>query len=90
MKWTDFSLRLRALISPNRMERELDDELSFYLEMQTRKNLAAGMNEPDARRQARIQFRVGDSVAEECRDQRRVGFVETLWQDIRYALRSFR
>lgn len=90
MKWTDLKLRLRALISPQRMERELDDELSFHLEMQTRKNLAAGMNELDARREARIQFGAGDSVAEECRDQRRVGFVETLWQDIRYALRGFR
>jgi predicted permease len=90
MKWTDFRIRLQALISPNRMERELDDELSFHLEMQTRKNLAEGMNELDARRQARIQFGAGDSVAEECRDQRRVRFVETLSKDIRYALRGFR
>ncbi len=90
MKWTDLKLRLRALVSRDRVERELDDELRFHLEMQTRKNVAAGMNELDAGREARIQFGAGDSVAEECRDQRRVGLVETLWQDIRYALRGFR
>ncbi len=90
MKWTDLKLRLRALVSRDRVERELDDELGFHLEMQIRKNLAAGMNELDAGREARIQFGAGDSVAEECRDQRRVGFVETLLQDIRYALRGFR
>jgi putative ABC transport system permease protein len=86
----DLILRLRALIFRNRVEQELDEELSFHVEMQTRKNLAAGMSEAEAKRQARIQFGAGDSAKEECRDARRVSFLETLFQDIRYALRGFR
>ncbi len=86
----DLLLRLRALFLKNRVEGDLDEELGFHIEMQTRKNLAAGMSAAEAKRQARIQFGVGDAVKEECRDARRVGFIETLLQDIRYALRGFR
>jgi predicted permease len=86
----DLVLRLRALTFRNRVEQELDEELSFHVEMQTRKNLAAGMDAAEAERQARIQFGVGDSAKEGCRDARRVNFFETLFQDIRYALRGFR
>jgi hypothetical protein len=71
-------------------EQDLDEEIGFHVEMQTRKNLALGMSAAGARRQARIQFGVGDAVKEECRDVRGVGFIETLLQDIRYALRGFR
>jgi hypothetical protein len=87
---SDLFLRLRALIFRKRVEQELDEELTFHIEMQTRKNLAAGMNAVEAGRQARIQFGVGDSAREECRDARHVSFFETLFQDIRYALRGFR
>jgi predicted permease len=87
---SDLFLRLRALLFRNRVERELDEELTFHIEMQTRKNLAAGMSEAEAKRQTRVQFGVGDSAREECRDARGIGFFETLLQDIRYAMRGFR
>lgn len=87
---SDLWLRLRALILRNRVERELDEELGWHIEMQTRKNLAAGMPESEARRRARIEFGVDALIKEECRDQRRVNFIETLFQDVRYALRGFR
>ncbi len=48
------------------------------------------MSEPEARRQARIDFGADALVKEQCRDQRRVNFIETLIQDVRYALRGFR
>jgi predicted permease len=86
----DLFLRLRALILRKRVEQELDEELMFHIEMLTRKNRAAGMSEAEARRQTRVQFGVGDSAKEECRDARRVNFFETLLQDIRYSLRGFR
>src|SRR5579863_5139166 len=86
----DLFLRLRALFLRERVEQELDEELAFHIEMQTRKNLAAGMTEAAAKHQARVQFGVGDSAKEECRDARRISFFETLLQDVRYALRGFR
>ena len=90
MTWNDLRLRLRALAFRNRTEHELDEELDFHIEMQTRKNLEAGKSESDARRAACIQFGHAGEVKEECRDARRVNLIETVWQDIRYAMRGFR
>src|SRR5260370_487884 len=90
MKWKDVQLRLRALIFRRSVERDLNEELEFHLEMQTRKNLAAGMSEAEAKRRAHIEFGGSAQVKEECRDARRVRFIETFWQDIRYAIRGFR
>jgi predicted permease len=83
--------RLRALLFRNRAERELDDELAFHIEMETRKNLAAGMPPAEAARAARLHFGTDPgAVKDYVRDTRRVSFLETLVQDIRYALRGFR
>jgi predicted permease len=86
----DLLLRLRALIFRNRVEQELDEELDFHIEMQTRKNLAAGLGPEQARRRARVQFGANaEAVKDYVRDARRIGFLETLLQDVRYALRGF-
>src|SRR5260370_34198072 len=83
-------LRLRALTFKKRVERDLEDEVDFHIEMQARKNLLAGMSEAEAARRARIQFGGAAQVMEECRDARGVGLIETTWRDVRYALRGFR
>ena len=90
MNWHDLTLRLRALAFHKQVERDLEDELDHHIEMQARKNEAAGMNAAEARRRARIQFGGATQVREECRDARRVGLIETTWQDVRYAIRGFR
>ena len=41
-------LRARALLTPRRVERELDDELSFHIERETRKLIATGMTKVDS------------------------------------------
>ena len=86
----DLWLRLRAIFFKNRVEAELDDELEFHLEMETRKNIQAGMTEKEARRQARLEFGHASIVKEDCRDERRINPIETLRQDVRYALRGLR
>jgi predicted permease len=90
MNWHDLKLRLRALTFQKRVERDLEDELDFHVEMQARKNVLAGMSEAEATRRARIQFGGAAQVKEECRDARGVGLIETTWRDVRYALRGFR
>ena len=42
MSWNDLKMRLRTLLSKRRAERELDEELSFHLTMETEKNRARG------------------------------------------------
>ena len=87
----DVWLRLRALLFRQRVEQELDDELSFHLELEARKNRAAGMAPAEAARLARLQFGTNPgAVKDYVRDAHGVGLIETLFRDIRYALRGFR
>src|SRR5262249_59839122 len=44
----------------------------------------------EARRLARVRFGSTAAIADRCRDLRGIGGIETLWQDARYAVRSFR
>jgi predicted permease len=90
MNWHDLKLRLRAIFLPNRAENELEEELRLHLEMQARRNREAGMSEAESRRRAAQQFGSIPALKEQCRDERRVSFIATLFQDIRYALRGFR
>ncbi|HLJ47319.1 MAG TPA: ABC transporter permease [Bryobacteraceae bacterium] len=90
MTWTDLLIRVRALLLPGRMDNELDEELDFHIAMSRRKYAAGGYSESDAERLARKSFgRVG-AAKEECRQVRGIGYVETMIQDVRYALRTFR
>ena len=68
----------------------MHEELDFHVEMQTRKHLAAGLGTDDARRLARAQFGSTALVEDRVRDARGIHFFETLFQDLRYAIRSFR
>ena len=49
--------------------------------------MAAGLDEAEARRAARARSARRGSSQEQCRDTRRVGLLEDLFKDIRYALR---
>jgi predicted permease len=86
----DLWLRFRAVACRRAVDRELEEELTFHLEMQTRKHLAAGLHEDDARRHARIRFGPKALIEDQCRDARGISLLDTLGQDVRYALRSFR
>src|ERR1700744_3471608 len=69
---------------------ETDEELQFHIERQTEANLAAGMTQEEARRQAVIAFGGVEHAREACSEARPGWFLDTLWQDGRYALRGFR
>ncbi|MCA1559725.1 MAG: ABC transporter permease [Acidobacteria bacterium] len=90
MNLRDFRLRVRALIAPRRVERELDEELAFHIERETQKLVATGLNLKDARARARVRFGSASLAAEECRDARGTAFIDTSVRDVLYALRSFR
>src|SRR5579872_2146915 len=90
MSWNDLLLRIRALAFRKRVERELDEELQFHLAMESRKNAAAGAGDVESARLARVHFGGVDQVKEECRSIRGIQLIETILQDIDYALRTFR
>jgi hypothetical protein len=85
----DLKLRLRALISPGRVERDLHDELSFHIEREARKLIDQGMQPDQAWAKAQARFGTTTVVAEECRDERGTAWVDNTVRDVRFALRSF-
>lgn len=80
--------RLRAILHPERSDRDLHDELSFHLAMETRDNVARGMSQADAERRARVHFGGVQQLKEDLREQRSVPWVEHLHQDLRCAVRT--
>jgi len=79
--------RLRSLFGRRRFEDEMADEMRCHLEMQEAANRTAGMDPDEARCAARRQFGHIDGAKEAARDQRRLGLVEDLARDLRFAVR---
>ena len=86
----DLKIRLRALFRGPTVEREMNDELRFHLERQTEKYMAAGMMREEAARRARIELGGLEQTREVCREARGTRLLESLAQDVRYAVRQLR
>jgi putative ABC transport system permease protein len=80
-------LRLRALFFRSGIEHELDEELRFHLEREIDENIARGMKPEEARNAALRSFGGVELFKDACRDERRVRFLEEVWQDLRYGAR---
>jgi predicted permease len=81
---------LGRLLRRNRMEQQLDMELRFHLDQHAADLTARGMDPAAARRQARLAIGGPEQVKEGCRDARGTRWLEDLWQDTRYAVRTLR
>src|SRR5690349_19361357 len=89
MNLRDLRLRVRALFSPARVERELGDELAFHIECETRKLMESGLAAAEARQRAVARFGPVPLTADRCRDERGISFFETLAGDVGFAFRMF-
>ncbi|HEY0151110.1 MAG TPA: ABC transporter permease [Longimicrobium sp.] len=88
MEWiTRWRKRLNVLLRREEVERELEDEFAFHIEMETRANLRAGMTPEAARRQAVLTFGARERFREEVRDARWFAPVIGLTPDVKLALR---
>lgn len=74
----------------SRMEREMDTELRFHIEAYAQDLVRNGVSREEALRRARIEFGGIERAKEECRDVRGVNLVDSLVQDLRFALRMLR
>src|SRR5262249_42444232 len=82
--------RIAALLRRRRLERDLDDELAFHLAMREADYRRDGITATDARAAARRRFGNVTRLKEQCRDMWTFHPLETLAQDVRYALRTMR
>jgi putative ABC transport system permease protein len=83
-----FFHRLFGLFLRRKVERELEEEIRSHLEMQIEDNLRQGLSPEDARRAARLKFGGVEQVKEAYWDKSRLGWMENLWQDLRYGVRT--
>src|SRR6266567_99729 len=91
MNWAHkLRLRLRALFQKEKLDARMDEEMRSHVELRAQANIDAGMSPEVARFAALRQFGWTESIKEDCRDQRGVGWIETLIQDVRYGTRMLR
>lgn len=80
---------LRALISKNRADRELDEELRAYLDMAIDQQIAAGLPRDAATRAARVEVGSVEAIKERVRDVGWEAHIDSVVQDLRFGVRSF-
>src|SRR5712692_4046840 len=90
MSWIRWIRRLRSSFQRHKLEESLDDELQFHIEMRMQEFMAEGVPRKEAIYRARRLFGNQMLLKERTRDMDIVGWIETLLQDLRYALRVLR
>jgi predicted permease len=82
--------RLKGLFRIDRLDRDLAEELKSHIEMRANDNLAAGMPSDEARYDAQRRFGNTTLIKEDTRAMDIIGWMETLRQNLRYAVRMLR
>jgi predicted permease len=82
--------KLQPLLRRGRAEADLDDELSFHLEMETRAGERRGLSRIEAERTARLALHGVQQTKERAREVWPLAWATDLGQDFRYAVRQVR
>lgn len=88
--FTILKLRLRTLLKSRRLDRELEEELRYHIDLEVERNVKAGMRPREARWAAMRSFGGASQIEEECRDERRAAWFTGIGRDLQYALRNLR
>jgi predicted permease len=81
---------LRGLLQKTRVEQELDAELRHFLDTAVEQKMRTGMSREAAVRSARLQLGSPEAVKDHVRDVGWESLIESMWQDVRYCVRSLR
>jgi predicted permease len=82
------TLRIRTLCQRDRVEQELQEEFQFHIDKRIEMEMARGLSPEDARSAALRAMDGMEQHKEECRDMRRVNYIDHLLRDLRYAGRN--
>jgi macrolide transport system ATP-binding/permease protein len=82
--------RVSNFVSRNGGEQRLREEMEEHVRMQTEENLRAGMTQGEARRQALLKWGAGEAVREQYHAEKGLPGIETMVQDVRFAVRMLR
>src|SRR6266550_8500780 len=86
----NLAIGLRSLFRKNQVDRELDEELGAYLEMEAAEKMKQGMSRMEAFRAVRLERGSVEVSKEVVRSAGWESFVETCWQDLHYSVRMLR
>lgn len=91
MNWAKtIAMRVFGMFASRRGGRELDDELQAHFEMLVEQNVRGGMSPAEAHRAARLELGGAEQIKEAVHDQRGLPFLESIIDDVRYAVRMLR
>jgi putative ABC transport system permease protein len=83
-------LRIRSLFKRSAADSELDEELQYHLDQKTQEFISKGLSEKDAHYAALREFDGLQQSKENCRDARKVNWIQDLAQDLRFGARTLR
>jgi len=83
-------MRLTRVFRRRHWDEERARELDAYVAEETADNIARGMTPADARAAAHRKLGNATRIREEIYDMNSLGFLETLWHDLRYGARVLR
>src|SRR5437660_7438936 len=86
----NFAIGLRSLFRKNQVDRELDEEVGAYLEMEAAEKVRQGVSRKDALREVRLERGSLEVTRETLRAATWESMVETCLQDLRFAARILR
>ena len=89
-RWNGLWSRISKLGKRKQLDRDLDDELTFHLAMRESKNRERGIDAAEARYAARRQLGNVTSLKERNREMWTFPWLESCWQDLRFAARMMR
>ncbi|HMD38772.1 MAG TPA: ABC transporter permease [Candidatus Acidoferrum sp.] len=81
---------LRNLISTQRQEEDLDQEVRSHLDLLAEENVRAGMSPEEAQRAARMELGGVEVVKEQVRNHRKGEWLRSVFADCRYGVRQLR
>jgi macrolide transport system ATP-binding/permease protein len=82
--------RLSGLLSKRSLERDMDEELHFHLQMEITENLRRGMTPDQARLTALRRFGGVAQIKETYLEAHALPVIQVLWQDLRFGFRMLR
>jgi predicted permease len=85
-----FFIRMFNTSTRRANDERIREEIEEHIALQTAENLRAGLSPVEARRQAILKFGAVEAIKQDYRAERGLLFLETMLQDLRYALRVLR
>jgi predicted permease len=79
---------IAAFFRKRELDRDLDQELAMHLDLATEDNIRRGLSPEEARRDALVRFGGVEVAKEVHRDARGLPWLDSILQDIRYAVRT--